>query len=80
MAELGVRAPRRRWLRLCEQCERRGFPSPRNLLVDQARWDGSDFVFLDGNPNIVVVTERVAEVVTSKRFTNLVATPLEVDR
>lgn len=63
-------------VRLCEACGRRGFPSPRHLLVDIARWDGSDFVFLDYNPNIVVVTERVAELVASKRFTNLVAVPI----
>jgi hypothetical protein len=63
-------------LRLCEKCERRGFPSPGHLLVDEARWDGSDFVYLDHNPNIIVVTERVAEVVTSNGFTNLVATPV----
>ena len=59
-------------LRLCEICGRRGFPSPTNLVVDEARWDGSDFVFLDGNPNIVVVTERVAEVLNAHDFTNVV--------
>lgn len=64
-------------LRLCDNCERRGFPLPRDLRVDEARWDGSDFVFLDGNPNIVVVTERVAEVVSSKAFSNLVAVPVD---
>ena len=63
-------------LRLCELCGRRGFLSPRNLAVDEARWDGSDFVFLDGNPNIVVVTERVAEVFNAHDFTNVVAEPI----
>jgi hypothetical protein len=64
-------------LRLCAQCGRRGFPSPHQLQVDESRWDGSDFLFLDGNPNIVVVTERVAEVVASSGFRNLVAIPLK---
>jgi hypothetical protein len=63
-------------LRLCEICGRRGFLSPRNLGVDEARWDGSDFVFLDGNPNIVVVTDRVAEVFNAHAFTNVVAEPI----
>jgi hypothetical protein len=63
-------------LQLCEQCGRQAFPQPRHLVVDESRWDGSDFMFLDGNPNIIVVTERVAELVTSKRFSNLVAVPL----
>jgi hypothetical protein len=64
-------------LRLCAQCGRRGFPSPHQLQVDETRWDGSDFLFLDSNPNIVVVTERVAEVVASSGFRNLVAIPLK---
>lgn len=63
-------------LLLCQQCGRRGFRTPHHLLVDEARWDGSDFVLLDGNPNIIVVTERVAELVTSQRITNLFAVPV----
>ena len=62
-------------LRLCEICGRRGFPSPKNLAVDEARWDGSDFLFLDGNPNIVVVSERAAEIFNANGFTNVVLEP-----
>jgi hypothetical protein len=63
-------------LRLCDVCGRRGFPSPKNLVVNEARWDGSDFVFLDGNPNIVVVSERVAAVLNANDFTNVLVEPL----
>lgn len=63
-------------LRACELCGRRAFPSPRQLSVDEARWDGTDFMFLDGNPNLIVVTERVAEIVALGGFTNLVTIPL----
>jgi hypothetical protein len=61
---------------LCDTCGRRGFPSPRNLSVDESRWDGSDFITLDGNPNIVVVTERTASVIRSNEFSNLVVEPI----
>lgn len=33
-------------------------------------------MFLDGNPNLIVVTERVAEIVALGGFTNLVTIPL----
>jgi len=41
------------------------------LSVDEATWDGADFLNLDENPNIVVVTERVADVVKSLRVANV---------
>ena len=68
-------------LRLCDLCGRTGFPSPGHLVVDETRWDGADFVHLDGNPNIIVVTERVAAVVESNGFSNLavVAIPQRED-
>ncbi|WP_437962693.1 double-CXXCG motif protein (plasmid) [Sorangium sp. So ce119] len=62
-------------IRLCEVCGRRGFPSPKDLSVDETRWDGSDFVLLDHNPNIIVVTDRVAKVINAS-FSNLVAIPV----
>lgn len=62
-------------LRLCKVCGRRGFPSPRNLAVDESRWDGSDFLCVDGNPNIIVVSERAAAVFTANGFTNVVLEP-----
>lgn len=62
-------------LRLCDICGRLGFPSPDFLAVDEARWDGSDFLNLDLNPNIVVVTERAAEVFTANGFSNVALEP-----
>jgi hypothetical protein len=63
-------------LELCSICGRTGFPAPGNLNVDITRWDGSDFVHLDGNPNIIVVTDRVATVFEANGFTNIAAEPL----
>lgn len=60
-------------VQVCSVCGRRGFPSPRNLKVDEARWDGSDFLHLDGNPNIVVVTQRAAAVFNAHKFSNVTA-------
>ena len=62
-------------LRLCDICGRRGFPSPDFLAVDEARWDGSDFLNLDLNPNITVVTERAAAVFTANGFSNVALEP-----
>lgn len=63
-------------IRYCKICGHSDFRSPKRLAVDEARWDGSDFLELDHNPNIVVVTERVAEIVQSNNFTNIVVTPI----
>ena len=56
----------------CGLCGRRVFPLPRALSVDESRWDGSDFVLLDHNPNIIVVTERTQQVLGTNAFSNLV--------
>lgn len=83
LAELVVQGRARRKgstfesLRECEICGRLGFPSPTTLAVDEARWDGSDFVTLDDNPNIIIVTERVASVLESHPFSNVVVEPIE---
>lgn len=63
-------------LQLCHVCGRTGFPNPRDLSVDEARWDGSDFITVDGNPNIVIVTKRVALVLESHGFSNVAAEPI----
>jgi len=59
-------------LRACNVCGRMKFPSPTKLDVDVRRWDRSDFFHVDHNPNIVLVTERVASVIEEHGFTNLV--------
>lgn len=55
----------------CDLCGRRGFPRPKNLSVDPTTWDRSDFFTLDHNPNIVVVTKRVEEWVSSEELSNI---------
>ena len=63
-------------VRACDVCGRRGFPRPKSLTVDESRWDGSDFFFLDENPNIIVVSERVADVFESNEFSNVLLEPI----
>ena len=62
--------------RLCNLCGRRGFPDPKNLTVDAARWDGSDFLNLDMNPNIVIVTRRVRDLFEANKISNCVFIPV----
>lgn len=57
----------------CDLCGRSRFPRPKHLSVDQSTWDGSDFVTLDHNPNIVVVSQRVHEWVSSEALSNICA-------
>lgn len=61
---------------LCDRCGRTGFPSPGNLTPDEDHWDGSDFVHLDGNPNIVVVTDKVRRVLEARSFSNIRLDPV----
>lgn len=63
-------------LRQCEICGRTGFPSPKVLTVDEARWDGSDFITLDGNPNIIVIVSGVRDLLESHAFSNVIAIPI----
>jgi hypothetical protein len=62
---------------LCNVCGRTGFPDPRFLRIDESRWDGSDFLHPDLNPNIVIVTERIAEVLVNGGFTNYNLKPID---
>lgn len=55
---------------VCRSCHRTKFPNSDMLSVDQNRWDGSDFFHVDGNPNIVLITERACEILTRNKFTN----------
>lgn len=61
---------------VCKVCKRTEFPEPEQLEVDESRWDGSDFFHLDLNPNIVLVTERVLDVLNQGQFSNFRCIPL----
>lgn len=54
----------------CQHCGRTIFPQLGDLAVDEGRWDGTDFFHIDRNPNIVVVSERVCEILSAHGFTN----------
>lgn len=55
---------------VCQRCGRTIFPASSQLVIDESRWDGSDFFHIDQNPNIVIVTARVREVLVRGQFTN----------
>lgn len=57
-------------IRECKKCTRKSFPDPEYLDVDETTWDGSDFLILDLNPNIVIVTEKVQRILGQVGFTN----------
>ena len=61
----------------CSHCERRIFPRPEIMLIDQDRWDGSDVFTIDLNPNIVIVTAHVRDLLNRYDFTNYRLTPVE---
>lgn len=61
---------------LCTICGRTGFPQPDDLGVDEAKWDGSDFFHVDRNPNITLVTEKVAELIETRAFSNVALFPV----
>lgn len=54
----------------CRGCKRLTFPEPNYFTVDESRWDRTDFFNLDLNPNMVFVTERVAQALAASPFTN----------
>ena len=54
----------------CSTCGRTEFLRGKNPKVDKTRWDGSDVLYVDNNPNIVIVTEKVKEILDYGKFTN----------
>jgi hypothetical protein len=60
----------------CSHCGRTIFPEPEFLVVDERRWDGSDFFHVDHNPNIVLVTERVCNILSEEKFSNYICIPV----
>lgn len=62
---------------LCNVCGRTGFPDPRWLEVDIARWDGSDFFHLDMNPNVTLVTEKAKDLIEAHSFSNIICEPVQ---
>ena len=61
----------------CEICGHYDYGDAFPQVVDFSTWDGSDFFNLDCNPNYVIVTQRVADLLGAGGFNNyrLVAIP-----
>lgn len=60
----------------CLQCGRRSFPRPEHLAIAEEWWDGSDIVNPDDNPNVVIVTEKVKNLLDANGFTNYACNPI----
>lgn len=61
---------------VCSKCGRTSFHDPEYLFIDEERWDGSDVMSPDNNPNIVIITEKVKVVLDENEFTNYVCRPI----
>lgn len=55
----------------CTKCGRMDFPNPKRLVPDPARWDRTDVFHVDRNPNIVLVTQKVVDVLEQHKISNL---------
>jgi hypothetical protein len=55
----------------CPICGRDLRETPPLMDLDPAGWDGSDFIIVDENPNRLVVTHRVREVLEGIRASNI---------
>ncbi|MDF2788858.1 MAG: hypothetical protein K0S80_1956 [Neobacillus sp.] len=55
---------------ICKVCKRKTFPNPENIIVDEKRWDGSDFFTLDENPNMVFISEKAKNVLEENTISN----------
>jgi hypothetical protein len=55
---------------LCENCGRRSFPAPDEIIIDESKWDGSDIFLIDDVWTYVMVTERVRELFEHAEFSN----------
>ncbi len=61
----------------CSGCGRRGdLRLPKGLIVDEQAWDGSDLFTVEDRP-WVLMTERVADLLTEAKFTGFTLRPAE---
>jgi Protein of unknown function (Gmx_para_CXXCG) len=60
----------------CGHTHYSGFSRPENL-IDEAKWDGSDFFMVWPLPRYVFVTERVAEAIRERGFSGVTFTAIE---
>jgi len=61
----------------CPVCGRRESPALSPLVIDGSNWDGTDFFHHGGNPNVVLVTDRVHRALAGKGFSNYVCVPVQ---
>jgi hypothetical protein len=55
----------------CEGCKEIEYSSYTNgIIVDESKWDGSDFFTVNGYPRYILVTERVKEFVIEQQLIN----------
>lgn len=60
----------------CEACGLTEYSSYQNgIIVDEREWDGSDFFTVTGYPRLILVTERVKDLIVANQLTNCVLIP-----
>jgi hypothetical protein len=60
----------------CDACGLVEYSSyKKGLIVDEAEWDGSDFVTVIGYPAMIMVTERVKEIIVTNELKPCTLTP-----
>jgi hypothetical protein len=62
----------------CQICGRPSDSFSDKTKINASYWDGSDFFQIDENPNRVLVTEKVCEILAENRFTNYICEPFGV--
>lgn len=74
-------ADRRSGLRLVLQCEYCGLNQyssyQKGIVVDETQWDGRDFCSIVEHPHLILVTERVKDLIVTERLTNVFLIPSE---
>jgi hypothetical protein len=59
----------------CPICRRPADSSSDKTKIKASNWDGSDFFQIDENPNRVLVTTKISEILAENQFTNYICGP-----
>ncbi len=60
----------------CDACGLTRYSSYRDgIIVNEREWDGSDFFTVNGYPKLILVTERVKDLIVANQLTNCVLIP-----
>lgn len=64
--------------RVCSSCDLVRYSSYQNgITVDEANWDGTDFFTVSGYPKLILIPERVRDLISEHKLNNCVLIPSE---